>query len=529
MQPYTPPIPLTEKVPAEIWLEIFEQVPTRADLHSVSVACKKFHDLTLRPLHRDLVWAKAMHVVHSLPLWKVKRGMDVAVRSLVLGVSAVPPNVYVPMVGRDGNPEPPPPHPSVNEDDQMLVATLRYYKFLDDDGDFFASRALHDAMFFRIRTFTNIASLTLSHMLVYDKHFELIHSLSRLRTLRLEFCVFQNRIGRQTFNHADLPITDLTMVNLRRRCMAFLAHQVTYDEDLTHILSLCTARNLQTLTVDSSADVFRHIFGAWDAHQRGWLIPTGLQNVYVLRRRCIDGEVQPLFHGENNFPETNLYHFAVQAPSLRTLSTPLFVPQNVMIAPQALPPSLERFAAPVETATFVAAVRDVKALGVLKCGLGSREAINALESVALCRPALKMLLLELRGWDDEVVPAVAELFKDLRRLKVLYEGDVGPSEDFLVMLAPEYLTKMPNLHTIELYPQPRAGSAKPDHPRFLYDASYESVEEELRNLVIPYNRYCPRLRKVQVCSGYIMARTCEGGPWEMERVRQYQEKDDLSY
>ena len=97
------------------------------------------------------------------------------------------------------------------------------------------------------------------------------------------------------------------------------------------------------------------------------------------------------------------------------------------------------------------------------------------------------------------------------------------------MLAPEYLTKMPNLHTIELYPQPRAGSAKPDHPCFLYDASYDSAEEELRNLVIPYNRYCPRLRKVQVCSGYIMARTCEGGPWEMERVRQYQEKDDLSY
>ncbi|KAJ2968974.1 hypothetical protein NUW54_g13072 [Trametes sanguinea] len=88
---------------------------------------------------------------------------------------------------------------------------------------------------------------------------------------------------------------------------------------------------------------------------------------------------------------------------------------------------------------------------------------------------------------------------------------------------------MPHLHTLELYPQPRPGSLRPEHPTSLYDKSYESIEEELRNLVIPYNRYCPTLRKVQVCAGYIVKRACVDGPWEIERLRQYEEKDDLSY
>ncbi|CDO77564.1 hypothetical protein BN946_scf184926.g1 [Trametes cinnabarina] len=530
MYPGQTTISLTERVPAEIWLEIFEQVPARADLHSISITCRKFHDLTKRPLHRDLAWVKPIHVVRSLPVWDANPGMDAAVRSLVLGVSTVPDRVYVPIVDLNGHVESAPEWtPGGRASENAISATLNHYDLNTERKGGFASRALHEAMFARIATFTNISSLTLSDMLVYDMHFELIHRLPLLRSLRLEFCLFQDRAGSKTFNHATLPITDLTMLNLRRKCNAFFAHQVSYDEDLTHVWSLCVAQDLRTLTVDSTADVFRHIYGAWDANTRGWSIPEGLENVYVLRRRLFDGEVQPLFYGENNFPETHLYHFAVQARNLRTLSTPMFVPQNMHVAPEALSSTLQRFAAPVETAMFIAAVRSVQALGVLKCGLGNSVAINALETIARSRPDLKMLMLELRGWDEEVVPAVVQLFKEMRRLKILFEGEVFPSEDFLVMLAPEYLAKMPNLHTLELYPQPRPGSLKPDYPAFLYDKSYDSIEEELRNLVIPYNRYCPKLRKVQVCAGYIMKRVCEGGPWEIERVRQYEEKDDLGF
>ncbi|KAI0360246.1 hypothetical protein OH77DRAFT_1444820 [Trametes cingulata] len=517
------PLTASEKVPAEIWLEILDLVPSTADLHSLSVSCKMFHDLTMRALHRDLMWTKPAHVARSLPLWEQHPGMDAAVRSLELGVSAVPPGIWLRTIGLDGEREDQPvqgpymPTVRTSVHDNTHPRRLRR-----DSTHWYPSRALHDAMLARIHTFTNIASLTFTGMVVNDVHFALVHSLSRLRSLRFDFCVFQGAHAphAQAFNHATLPITELTMLNVRRN---------TSDaERLTHVLSLCTAHNLRTLTVDPTADVFQHIYGAWNAPTHGWTVPPSLEHVFVVRQDS-NQEVQPAPFGGNNFPETHMYHFAVHAHGLRTLSTPMFVPQNVTIAPEALPASLTRFAAPVETATVVAAARDVESLGVLNCGLESREAINALESVAASRPKLKMLMIELKGWDDEIVPAVADLFKELRRLKIVYKGDTRPSEELMVMLAPEFLAKLPELHTLELYADPGPGGRKSEYPRALYDDSFESIEEELVNLVIPWNRYCPKLRRVQVCVGYVVQRTWEGGPWSVERQRRLQEKDDLSF
>ena len=115
----------------------------------------------------------------------------------------------------------------------------------------------------------------------------------------------------------------------------------------------------------------------------------------------------------------------VQAKSLRTISTPIFVPAQVTILPEALPLSLERFCAPLHTAHLVAGVRRLKALGLLRCGVGTREGIVVLASV---HEGLKMLYVELTGWDGEVLSAAAQLFKKLRRLKIVYDGPNGPGE-----------------------------------------------------------------------------------------------------
>ncbi len=88
---------------------------------------------------------------------------------------------------------------------------------------------------------------------------------------------------------------------------------------------------------------------------------------------------------------------------------------------------------------------------------------------------------------------------------------------------------LPELHTLELYEMPRNGGYLPDHPKHLFDDSFESIEEELRNLVIPWNRYCPKLRKVQLHAGYVMARGFEGGPWNLERIRRLAIKEDMDF
>ena len=74
-----------------------------------------------------------------------------------------------------------------------------------------------------------------------------------------------------------------------------------------------------------------------------------------------------------------------------------------------------------------------------------------------------------------------------------------------------------------------ARTGEPDHPPFLYDDTYESVEEELRNLVIPWNRYCKSLREVQLHPGYVMRREFEGDRWKMREVKTVRDGCDFVY
>lgn len=96
-------------------------------------------------------------------------------------------------------------------------------------------------------------------------------------------------------------------------------------------------------------------------------------------------------------------------------------------------------------------------------------------------------------------------------------------------LAPEFLASLPELHTLELYAQPPLGAKRPEYPSVLFDPSFESIEDEMRNIVIPWNRYCPKLRTVQLHSGYVMKRGYEGGMWHLERVRRFEEVESLDY
>ena len=451
-----------EKFPAEIWLEIFELVPRSSDLHSVSIACRKFKELTTRALHRDLIWTDAKHIYQNLELWYEDEGMAALVRSLVLGAGTVPAGVPAKIVDRDG---------TIREEGRyrsMLQGSRAHAARLGIDGNdrMYTSQMLHAAMWDRIQSFTNLSELALTNMFVHDYHFQLIHALAQLRSLRLEGVVLHGNASRD-FNHSVLPITELTMLNVRRGTGAdppdvvhmhmhhfnqlqhlnlnpnllnpnhlqlqqavFAGFQPHPPDPLALLLSLATGQKLKKLTVDASADVFRCVFEAAEAQRRGWVIPATLEELYVIRKRtCVGTDAKPahITAAEHQFPDTFLYHFCVQAPNIKVVSTPIFAPPSVNVAPEALPHTLERFSGPIETAQLMAAVRDVKALGMLKCGVSSREGIMALTNIAQVRPHLKMLMMECKGWDLEVISAVAENFKELRRLKVVYEG-MGPVE-----------------------------------------------------------------------------------------------------
>ena len=397
-----------ERTPAEVWLEIFDHVPSSTDLSGIAASCKRFRDLSIRARHRDLVWRVPEQVAADLPVWAAHPNMEPHVRSIVLGVTQ----------SRVG------PGDIVNLDRLLSLSNTPY-----------ASPQLHAAMFGRLRQFTNIESLTLTDMSVQDMHFTLIHSLPRLRALAIVRCSF-DVLNFDQLDHTKLPIKDLTMLSVRRFRSCHTGGPIVPEEHIPCSFSLCAAHGLKSLPIDPTADVFRGVFNAWDAQVRGWTIPRTLESVHVLKKSASTSSkwtqhshpgLQGYVPAGNMFPDTHLYQFCVQARSLKTIVTPVFVPAQLTIAPEALPTGLGRFAAPLETAQLIAAVRDVQALGLIKCGVSAREGITALTNIAIFRRDLKMLLLDCKGWDGELVPAVKQLFRELRRLKIVFEGP-GPTE-----------------------------------------------------------------------------------------------------
>ncbi|RDX45399.1 hypothetical protein OH76DRAFT_1559177 [Lentinus brumalis] len=518
---------IVEKVPPEVWLEIFKQVPKSGDLYSINVASHRFRDISTRALYRDLVWQNEEHAEQTLDVWEAHPGMAADVQSLCLGIGGEPaeePSEIIDSIFNAG----PRPQALANN----LPATEQHPWTSRSWIQISPAQAV---LWARVQTFINLSSLKFHNTTLGNGQFQLIHDLPQLRSLRTVGCTFNGPAG-DALDNRTLPITELLMVAVHRgHQVTIITHGLqgiqpfTFRDPFAKALSLAVAENLRTLTVDGSSDIFRIVYGAPDAEVRGWLIPPRLEHLFILqrctitatRRRNADGVV------EEAFQDAHLYNFCAQARNLKTISTPVFTPSRVALLPEKLPPRLEAFAAPMDAAQFVAAHRDVKALGVLKCELERHEAVGALTLIAHARPGLKMLVFEVRAWDAAVVSAIAQNLKELRHLKFVY-GSGGPDEQFIVSLS-QYLAEMPDLHTIEMYRLPGRGDFKPEHPSHLFDSSWGSIEEELRDIVIPWNRFGRKLRRVQLISGYALTRAYEGATWKLEKVDQLKRIEYLDY
>ena len=176
--------------------------------------------------------------------------------------------------------------------------------------------------------------------------------------------------------------------------------------------------------------------------------------------------------------------------------------------------------------------------------------LDAILRLSKLYPRLRMLAVETGEWEDEVLHAVCRLFPFLERLKLTYFGE-GPDEVRLShsisfyhcfartgkkklnplpkkqitvgSIGPHFLTRLPHLQTFQTY-QVQKGIYIENHPAYLFDPTYETIEDEMRDLVIPWNRYCRELREVQVDAGWRMVRGWEGGRWRVEKVREEREE-----
>lgn len=80
-----------------------------------------------------------------------------------------------------------------------------------------------------------------------------------------------------------------------------------------------------------------------------------------------------------------------------------------------------------------------------------------------------------------------------------------------------------------MYQLPSNGYFKPSYPKYLFDRTFDSLEDELRDIIIPWNRFCPKLRKVQLLAGYVMTRAFEGAVWKLEKIERLEPIEYLDY
>ncbi|KIP01770.1 hypothetical protein PHLGIDRAFT_123068 [Phlebiopsis gigantea 11061_1 CR5-6] len=573
---------VTEDVPAELWLTIFELMDSPVDLNSVVRTCRRFHSYGIRALHRTLVWKRPEDFVQNSALWVADSGMAPGVRSLELHISTLPDDVPGTLVDLNGfrfyrdapghfpefEDEPFWLFPEVDQQifSQSTMHSINYYKMHHS----YANAAVYGKLIQRLPSFTNLRSLTLKNLFITDDLFGSLFHLPSLRHLHVEFCLFPRKQVTTPRDFSALPITNLTLLNLRRQVMSAgrnghdLHAFADMDEDIEYGLALASAQGLQTLRVDSTADVFATIYRRRQQGVYVYNIPPSLSSLYVQRKQVVDGAVQPLFHAEQLFPGA-VYSIMERCPTLTTISLAYTLPKHSSFPKSDSLPNLTYCEGFLDAVSAMSANRPLKAISVLRSDTSTEGILDFLQRKAKQHPGLEMLALHCKTWDLEILYAICQLFPELRKLKLTFDirlpgkiwehvdywhgiqpyemyealeeararpefasGSRGPEEDTVVSIGPHYLYRLKHLHTAHIFATPSNGG-KPDHPKFLYDNTYADVEEELQNLVIPWNRYCKSLREVQLHAGYAMRRAYEGDGWKMREVKEVRENCDFAY
>ncbi|KAI0695030.1 hypothetical protein BC835DRAFT_986343 [Cytidiella melzeri] len=571
-----------KQVPAELWMYMFELLDSSKDLNNVLRTCRSFHNFAIRALHRSITWKTPRAFAHNMPFWRDEAEVMLNnVECLDLRISTLPDHAHGTFVDTNGwtftRSDPDPlfryaQGPWVEEDpndihNMPIIRTIKFYKIQET----FATSLLYAALVARLTSFTKLHTLRLQNLFFTDELLGALHILPGLRTLHIESCFFPRRQNVTARDYSKLPITSLTMVNLRRQVLRGGHHGedenhifAEMDEDINYALDIASAHNLRTLRVDSTADVFALVYRKRDHGAYSYKIPEQLTHLYVMRKRTVRNTVQPMFHSEQLFPIA-AYAVMERCPTLTTVSLGYPLPKHHTFPKHDSLPNLTHCEGSLDTIAALATGRPLRALNILRSDAATEGILETLARLSQEHVNLQMLSIHCKTWDLEILDAITQLFPGLRKLRVTFDarkvckpwdqvefwarigsrtpsyelaedmpsqqdhanGQQSPDEDTIVSFGPHYLYRLQDLNTVEIFAIPFEGTV--DHPPFLFDSTFESIDEELRNLVIPWNRYCKSLRKVQLYSGYVLQRGYEGGTWDMHKLYEILESSDFKY
>ncbi len=309
----------------------------------------------------------------------------------------------------------------------------------------------------------------------------MLYQLPQLSKLHVEFCLFPSRQSITERDPFTLPITDLSLLNLRRQVLRGGDHIheghhpfADMDDDVDHVLSLALAHNLRTLRVDSTADVFANVYRKRLGGVYVYTIPGQLQHLYVQRKQAVEGVVQPVYNTEQLYPGA-VYSIMERCPTLTTISLAYPLPKHSTFPkPDALP-NLTRCEGVLEAVMALTTGRPLEAISILRSDTPTEGILEMLARKANEHPGLQMLSLHCKTWDLEILDAICQLFPELRKLKITFDlrepGKMWEHRDYWSGVQPfEMFDALEEART---------------HPEFIH-GSKGPDEVCLASLILPY-------------------------------------------
>lgn len=434
-------VSIAEQVPAELWLTIFELTDHSSDLNNVVRTCRCFYQCGIRALHRRLIWKRPGDFVHNSALWETDDALAAGVHSLELHISALLDDVSGVMVQHNGrvvtrqvNLEQPPPVENLNmapfwhvmqADEHTLARSMQHSMSYYHMNQTYASPVVYNLLISRLATFSRLQTLTLKHLFVSDQLLGALFELPALRKLHVEFCIFPRRPFAAPRDFSALPIEDLTLLNLRRPVVrAGVGHDAhafaDLDDDMELGLSLASARTLQTLRVDSTADVFALVYRRRVQGIYQYNIPPHLSSLYVQRKQIFDGAVQPTFHAEQLFPSA-VYSIMERCPTITTVSLGYALPKHSSFPKHDSLPNLTFCEGYLDAVSAMTTNRPLKGISILRSDAATETILDLLAKKAKENPKLELLSLHCKTWDLEILDAICQLFPELRKLKLTFD------------------------------------------------------------------------------------------------------------
>jgi len=520
-------MPVMSTLPNELWMTVFECVNSPSDLAKVLRTCRRFRDLSIRILHRRLIWNDPRHFARSLQFWASNPGMFTVPRSLTVGISQVQvPPIHVDRLDRAvavvgmngmlwhvpvGGIVPPANMPVLNPPSETMATRTK--------PAFVADSILYQAMKAHIANFTQLVDLTFKKALLPDNIYDIIHGLPSLRVLHIEYCTFDQATIAGAWDHTTLPIMELSLLGLEGGAL------------VTNALSLAKAHNLRVLRFDMTACIFRLFtrMNPGGVH----IVPRHLESINV---RLPEKKAWP-----SSPPEAQqqyiapLIEFLAMCPSVVSLTITSYMPE--FFFPPGILPNLRSYKGPMSTVVTITGHRPLTYIYIIDGGAKLSEWTDTLTWLGRAHASLQELIAYVPSWDDEILYAVTQLFPNLRMLHIRY-GLGSPSEDTILSIGPHFVTRMPYMHTLHLFSPRSRPAAELLVPKYVdpvvavsdfEEEEKRDPEAELRGLIGCWDRYCPQLREVQLLQDFVWRKAQvrpgeKQGGWEK---REYQWVDGV--